>query len=182
MPVTIDVSGIEKAIEEIAVSQKSDISLAIISAIISGIVVFALSEWARELLLAPLHRYKKIKEQIAFLLIQHIGSYTHPLDMAFCTTQKAVDPYIQAAEEIYSIAAQLHGFAEIVPKVHWGIPSPVDLKTASVYLMFLSRNIRCPVEEEDNSNNSKEHRVKDNDILVKDIRNILGLSVPKEKL
>ena len=181
MPVTIDVSGIEKAIEEIAASQKSDISLAIISAIISGIVVFVFSEWSKEHWLAPLRRYKRIKEQIAYLLIHHKKWYMDPIDLKSVCTQSVADSYNQASNAISDIAAQLFGFAETLPKTHPGVPSAEKLKEAAQALIGLSNSLRLPYGTKENCTEDPSIRITQNEKRVNDIRNILGLSKPKEK-
>lgn len=181
MAESLDLSGIEEALHAVASSQQSSLLSTVLSAIISGVVVFILGELSRGYWLAPLHRYKSMKEQIAYLLIHHKKWYMDPMDHKSVCTQSVVDSYNQASNAISDIAAQLFGFAETLPKFHPGIPSAKKLKEAAQALIGLSNGLYLPYGVKANRTEDPSIHITQNEKRVNEIRNILGLSKPKEK-
>lgn len=181
MAESLDLSGIEEALRTVASSQQSSLLFTVLGAIISGVVVFVLGEWSRELWLAPLQRYKSIKEQIAYLLIHHKKWYMDPIDLKSVCTQSVADSYNQASNAISDIAAQLFGFAETLPKFHPGVPSAEKLKDAAQALIGLSNGLYLPNGIKANRTEDPSIYTTQNENRVNDIRSTLGLSKPKEK-
>lgn len=81
--------------------------------VISGVIVFVLSQLFMELLVKPLARYNSIKAKIAYNLVYFANVYHNPIDLGTIEDiQKLPQRYNEASDCLRRLAAELAGFAE----------------------------------------------------------------------
>lgn len=87
--------------------------IAVVITVISGVLVFAVSEYLREIWVAPLQEYRKIKQKISYLLSFNARCYSNVIDPNHAN-KSLVSEYDKAAIELRDAACQLKGFIEII--------------------------------------------------------------------
>jgi hypothetical protein len=114
----------------------------VILAVLVGIVVYVLCEYAKELWLEPLREYKRLKASVAFRLTYY----------ADCIGNPAPDSGVgewpmhqEAAGEFRRAAAELAGFAETVGALSLGIPGKGYLREAAANLLALAGGVFNPL-------------------------------------
>lgn len=115
-------------------TQLSDLTLTVLS----GVVVYILSQWYTEFILRPIQEYKQLKAKVAKLLIMHARYYSNP---RFYDNAGDYPEWTVASDEIRELAAEVAAFAEIKPQqflVLWAIPSKKKLFVAYKYLIGIS--------------------------------------------
>jgi methyl-accepting chemotaxis protein len=81
--------------------------------VISGVIVFILSQLFMELLIKPLARYNAIKAKIAYNLVYYANVYHNPIDLgATGDIQELPQKYNEASDNLRKLAAEIAGFAE----------------------------------------------------------------------
>lgn len=118
--------------------------------IISGVVVFALSQYLMEVWIKPLQDYKKIKYEVAKLLVFNAPYYSNVLQLKDADEARKLK-YTSISEETRTLAAELRAYIELMPLVHPGIPSKKKLHNASAELIGLSNGLFKPYGISDNS-------------------------------
>ena len=109
--------------------------------IVSGVLVFVLTQLYTEFCLRPMQEYKKLKGKIAKALVLYANLYSSPLKNTDIN-----EPYAfrwkDAADETRILAAELEAFAEIKPirLLAPSIPNRYKLKEASKSLIGLSNS------------------------------------------
>ena len=81
--------------------------------VISGVIVFVLSQLFMELLIKPLAPYNAIKAKIAYNLVYYANVYHNPIDLG--TTggiHEVPQNYKEASDNLRKLAAEIAGFAE----------------------------------------------------------------------
>lgn len=123
----------------------------LIITVLSGVLVYVISQWYTEFILRPVQEYKQLKAKVAKLLILHAQYYSNPQvygDGGNCFAWSA------AANEIRELAAEVAAFAEIKPLqifVLWAIPRKKKLLEAQSYLIGLSNSFFTTRNGEDRS-------------------------------
>ena len=120
-----------------------DYALTIFVTVFSGVLVFAISEWLKEIWLTPLQNYKKLRGDVSKALTMHARYYYNPVDIAD-HDNKLPDDYKAAAEELRMLASELRAFIETLSWCKLGIPSKGDLYDASAHLIGLSNSMMVP--------------------------------------
>lgn len=108
--------------------------------IISGVVVYILSQWYTEFILRPIQEYKQLKAKVAKFLVLHAQYYSNP---RFYDESEKCPAWSAASDDIRELAAEVAAFAEIKPPqifVFLAIPRKKDLLEAQVYLIGLSNS------------------------------------------
>lgn len=112
------------------------------STIISGVLVFALTEVIKELIINPTHEYKTLRARIAYSLINYGNKYSNVLLL----NQKN-EQYDNLAIETRQLAAELASFAEKRYWFHWNIPKTNCLIESSSNLIGLSNSLYANTPE-----------------------------------
>ena len=100
--------------------------------IISGVLVFILSQWFVEYIIKPLQEYKKIKSQIAYDLVYFSNIYHNP-----CGLRKEL--YEEASKELRKDAAQIMAFS--IKKPFDFLPTAKNMQEISNRLIGLSNSM-----------------------------------------
>ena len=120
-----------------------DYALTIFITVLSGVLVFAISEWLKEIWLTPLQNYKKLRGDVSKALTMHARYYYNPVNIAD-HDNKLPDDYKTASEELRMLASELRAFIETLSWCKFGIPSKGDLYDASAHLIGLSNSMMVP--------------------------------------
>lgn len=81
--------------------------------VISGVIVFVISQLIMELLIKPLGRYNAIKAKIAYNLVYYANVYHNPIDLGTIgDNQSLPQNYNEASDNLRKLAAEIAGFAE----------------------------------------------------------------------
>lgn len=92
---------------------KSIFSNTVFLTVISGVIVFVLSQLFMEQFIKPLARYNTIKAKIAYNLVYYANVYHNPIDLgAIEDIQKLPLRYNEASDCLRKLAAEIAGFAE----------------------------------------------------------------------
>lgn len=114
--------------------------LSMILTIISGVLVFFICEFVREVWLVPLREFHTIKSEICATMIYYAPYYVDPLDIKEANeAQKEV--YKEASKQLRQNACNLSGFAESLYLIHFGIPTKEKIYEASKQLIGLSNGL-----------------------------------------
>lgn len=120
-------------------------SLTILLTVISGVLVYILSEIMKEIWLSPLQKYKALKHDISYKLAYYARYYSNVIDMAH-GDDALVEKYRAAGDDLRCLACELRGFIETLSWFKPMIPSRVDLYDAARELMGLSNGLFCGYE------------------------------------
>lgn len=144
-------------------------SHAMLATIVSGVIVFVICEYLKEIWLSPLQEYKKLKQRISYALTYYANVYCNVIDPAI-KDQDLILRYNTTSDKLRDLASELRAFSEILSWLRVGIPSKKKIYKASCSLMGLSNSLFCPK----NSDNTYE-RIDSNENRAKKIRNLLGI-------
>ena len=122
----------------------------ILGTVLSGVVVFALSEWLKEIWLIPLQEYKKIRAKVSYMLTIYACYYSNPIDIAD-TNGKLPDDYECASKELRKTAAELRALIETLSWCKIGIPKKQIIYVASANLIGISNGMQTPYNVKDSS-------------------------------
>lgn len=111
-----------------------DYALTIFVTVISGVLVFALSEWLKEIWLTPLQNYKKLKAKVSWSLTMYACFYSNPVNSSD-ETERFTDDYRNAQIELRYLASELRAFIETLSWCKIGIPPKKDIYDASANLI-----------------------------------------------
>ena len=109
--------------------------------IISGVLVFAISQLFNEYWLRPIQRYKELRAKISYSLTLYANLYMNPVKHDLLHETKDIDI---ASNEIRMLAAEVDSSIELRP---WGnifIARKKVLATVSKNLIGLSNNLYSP--------------------------------------
>ncbi len=120
-----------------------DYALTIFITVLSGVLVFVISEWMKEIWLTPLQNYKKLRGKVSKSLTMYACYYHNPVDIAN-HDNKLPDDYKTASEELRMLASELRAFIETLSWCKLGIPSKGELYDASAHLIGLSNSMMVP--------------------------------------
>lgn len=134
---------IQVVVEQADKAGLPDYALTIFVTVLSGVLVFAISEWLKEIWLTPLQNYKKLRGKVSKSLTLYACYYHSPVDIAE-HDDKLPDDYKTASEELRMLASELRAFIETLSWFKLGIPSKGDLYDASAHLIGLSNSMMVP--------------------------------------
>lgn len=124
--------------------------------VISGVLVFVISQMFNEYWLRPIQNYKELRAKISYGLTLYANLYMNPVKYELLYETKERD---SAANELRMLAAEVDSFVELRP---WGnifIARKKVLTEVSKNLMGLSNNFYSPhpgIATEHNEKRSKE--------------------------
>lgn len=108
--------------------------------IISGVVVFIISQLFVEFLLRPIQEYKRLRGKVSYSLVRFACYYSNPQSFADLNNSPQ---WTDAANETRKLASEVAAFAEIKPHaifVWYAIPRKKCLKAVSQCLIGLSNS------------------------------------------
>lgn len=132
--------------------------------VISGVIVYVLGQYIKEIWLDRLQEYKSIKAKIAKALVYYANYYSN-LHVGVAPNEK----YEKASDEIRQLASELTAFAETIYWLRLGIPKPKILKEASSNLIGLSNRFYAPTQD------SVLRYIEYNDRAATEVRRLLNL-------
>jgi len=110
--------------------------------VISGMLLFLLSEWIREIIFVPYHEFQQLKAKVSYTLTKYANVYTSPvsLDEALkYPEQKA--RYDDASVQLRDIASELDGYIERRYRFQPGVPTRDKLYDAARGMTGLSNSL-----------------------------------------
>lgn len=112
--------------------------------IVSGVVVYALSQLLFELWIKPLQKYMDMKSRVSNLLVLYAPYYSDALQLSDENSANKKKEYELVSNETRKLAAEIRGFIEIMPMIHIGMPSKKKLYIASGKFIGLSNGLYKP--------------------------------------
>lgn len=103
--------------------------------IISGVLVFALSQLVIEYYLKPIQDYKALKGKIAYALVYYACYYCNPR-----SASSKDDMWNETSDALRKLSAETMAFAQIKPKSNIFIPSKNKLLKVKDCLMRMSNS------------------------------------------
>lgn len=113
--------------------------LAIIIAVVSGVLVYLIGEMIREIWLLPLQQFKQLKSSISYNLVFFANKYTDLCDHVKAKPEEFAE-YNNASLIFRKLASELSGFIDTLSWFKPKIPKEKDLRIASTSLMAISNN------------------------------------------
>lgn len=169
MNIDAAVQQITQALNNISDGLQSNSVFGMFLTIISGVFVFVICEYLKEIWLSPLQEYKKLKQKAAFALTYYAKYYCNVIDSA-SENNELIDKYNSVSVKLRDLASELRAFVEILSWLKVGIPSKEKIYKASSNLIGLSNSMFCP----HNTNNSVERNL-ENENRANKIRELLGI-------
>lgn len=108
--------------------------------ILAGVLVYVFSQLFDEYILKPIHKYTMLKSKIASTLAYYAMEYWNPIFLTENNTEKRLNSYQTASEEVRKTAAELKGFIEERPFLAFTLPSSKKLIDAYRGLTGLSNS------------------------------------------
>lgn len=146
-----------------------DNAFTIIGTVISGVIVFVVGEYFKEIWLEPLQEYKKLKQKVSFSLTFYANLYGNPIQYGIENTS-----YIKAGDELRILASELVGFIETISWFSLGIPEKDTIYEASKSLIGLSNNLTYK------NNGDMFLIMQNNEKRENNIRNLLKIYTEKD--
>lgn len=132
-------------------------SLTVIVTVISGVIVYVLTELFKEIWLEPLRKYRLIKSEIAENLIYYANMYLNPIRQEEAKNEVRKAEYIKASEQIRGSASKLGGYMETISWFHPGVPRKKKLFEAYRELIGLSNSFFMTSSEADIYSQNREY-------------------------
>ncbi len=104
--------------------------------IVSGVLVFALSQLFIEYYLNPIKEYKKLKAKIAYTLTYYACYYSNPIKLE----QDEKGLWQNGSNELRKVASEVDAFAQVRPKSNHAIPKKEDLLKVKSSIIGLSNS------------------------------------------
>ena len=87
--------------------------------VLSGVIVFVLSEFVMEYVINPKRKFKELKERIAYILAMYCCYYTNPYRFDKKIHVRDISEYTEASKEVRKIGAELSGYIGNIPVIRW---------------------------------------------------------------
>ena len=168
MDINASVEQITQALNNIADGLQSNSIRAMVITIVSGVLVFVICEYLKEIWLSQLQEYRKLKQKISYVLTYYANIYCNVIDCA--NNEELISKYNATSGKIRDLASELRAFAETLSWFKAGIPSKEKIYKASSALIGLSNNLFCPHNTNDSFRINEE-----NDNRANNIRKLLGI-------
>lgn len=108
--------------------------------VLSGVLVFAASEWLRVIWLQPRQEFKQIQARIACALTMYACNYGNPLVWEVASDFQR-EEYSRISNETRQLAADLSGSLQLLTGWRRGIPSNDDILKAAGEIIGLSNRL-----------------------------------------
>lgn len=148
--------------------------LTVLLTIISGVVLFVLCEYVKEIWLNPLQQYKLLKEKVSYLLNFYAGIYSDPIDIAE-TDDIVPDLHKKVHDDLRQTACELRAFIESMSRVRLGIPNKQTIYTASQQIIGLSNSLTLPYGTKSSLQYLEDNKADRNDLRIKEIQRLLRI-------
>ena len=133
--------------------------MATFATVISGVLVFVLCEYIKEIWLKPLQEYRQLKRKVSYLLANYAMYYCNPIVYQTSAVESNTK-YQEAAQELREAACELRGFIEVLPRFHLGIPPRDNLYNATENMIGLSNSFFCPASSSIDTITNNRNRAK----------------------
>lgn len=87
--------------------------------VVSGTLVYALSQLYLELVINPRKEYKMIKSKIAYYLTLYANYYSNPIDSKSNNKDYIIDIYKESSNEMRKIGSELSGYISNLGVIHY---------------------------------------------------------------
>lgn len=108
-------------------------TLEVFMTVISGVLVYAMSQLFNEYFLKPIQDYKNLRSKIAYSLTLYTNLFMNPVNK-----DKIKKEQEDALQEIRVLSASVNAFIELRPKWNAFIPPKSELKKVSKALIGIS--------------------------------------------
>jgi len=122
--------------------------LGMLITVLSGVMVYVISQWYTEFVIRPIQEYKKLKANVAKVLVLYARYYSNPI--GYDEAGDSIE-WEKASVEMREMASEIAAFAEIKPFhlfVFPVIPRKKRLMKASRSLIGLSNSFFINKKEE----------------------------------
>lgn len=144
---------------------KVQIAITIFGTIVSGVIVFTVSQIIVQKFVKPYEDYRLLKSNVAFVLVMYANLYCNPANKNDEISDYRKEKYNLASDETRKMAAEISAFRQRKTKKGFGIPSDEDLKIVTAELVSLSNSyfispIQNVYKEMVNNRNSANNIIK----------------------
>ena len=88
--------------------------------VISGVLVFVISQYILELIITPYKQYKSLKQKIIYMLTMYSCYYCNPYNLLNEKYNvRSHNEYDEASKEFRKLGSDLAGYLGTVPKFRW---------------------------------------------------------------
>ena len=138
--------------------------------VISGILVYILSQRYDEYRRKPRLKYYEIRSRIKYYLLLHANLYTNPLQLADKNTEAILKRYSEASDDMRKVGAELAGIISSLPMtIGKTIPKKQELNDVVRYLIGISNSFYMPYNVNDTT------QIRDASKDKKEIERILNI-------
>lgn len=118
--------------------------------VISGTMVYIISQWYDEYVRKPVRDYYEIRSKIKYYLLLHASLYSNPLQLSEENSEAILKRYSEASDDIRKIGAELAGIISSLPvTIGNKIPKKQELKDVVKYLIGISNSFYLPYRVDD---------------------------------
>ena len=141
-----------------------EIILTVFGTVLSGVFVYAISEYIQETSLRRVREYQNIKRKVAYTLVMYACHYTNTIDET--KSGEKIKQVHEESQDMRKTASELRAFCETLPDGAWlfkkQIPPKEDLFDASAFMIgilnsFFQTN-RSKEQNDFGVSNSKRRR------------------------
>ena len=111
--------------------------VAVLTTVVSGVLVYVVGLLFNEYFLKPIQNYKELKAKISFALTFYANLYMNPIS-------ESNEEYSKASLELRKLASEIDSFIELRPRGNIFIPNKKHLSKASKNLLGISNNFYSP--------------------------------------
>lgn len=111
-----------------------------LSTILSGVIVFIISQLFIEFYLKPIQDFKKLKSKVLYTLSYYSKVYSNVESEPICNLESVLEAEIQLSE----LACIVEAFSEMRPKYNKSIPHSDDLRKCGQEIRSISNRCRSP--------------------------------------
>ena len=119
---------------------KMEIIWTVFGTVLSGVFVYAISEYIQETSLRRVREYQNIKRKVAYTLVMYACHYTNTIDET--KSGEKIKQVHEESQDMRKTASELRAFCETLPDGAWlfkkQIPPKKDLFDASAFMIGIS--------------------------------------------
>lgn len=129
--------------------------------VISGVLVYILSQWYDEYRRNPRLEYYEVRAKIKYYLLLHANLYSNPLQLADDNSEEILLRYREASDDIRKVSAELSAVISKLPDKNKNIPTSEELNQVVGHLIEISNSFYMPYKVNDKTQgreNSKDKK------------------------
>lgn len=129
--------------------------------VISGVLVYILSQRYDEYRRKPRLEYYEIRAKIKYYLLLHANLYSNPLQLADDNSEEILLKYREASDDIRKVGAELSSIISKLPDKDKIIPTKEELNRVVGHLVGISNSFYMPYKVNDRTQgreNSKDKK------------------------